>query len=55
MVQVRRIGYTISNPRKVRPYEEEGDTLVRERKRFLTALALSIAAVMCWSSAMARV
>src|SRR6266849_7662488 len=28
------IGYTVSDPRKLRPYEEEERALVRERKRF---------------------
>ncbi len=39
------IGYTVSDPRKLRPYEEEERALVRERARFLTALTTSIAAM----------
>ena len=42
---LRDIGYTISDPRKVRPYEEDERALVRERQRFLTALAASIASM----------
>ena len=42
---LKDIGYTISDPRKVRPFEEEERALVRERGRFLTALAMSIAAM----------
>jgi len=40
---LKEIGYTVSDPRKLRPYEEVEQALVRERKRFLTALAMSIA------------
>jgi P-type Cu+ transporter len=39
------IGYTISDPRKLRPFEEEERALVRERGRFMIALAMSIAAM----------
>jgi len=42
---LKAIGYTISDPRKLRPFDEEERALVRERKRFLTALAMSIAAM----------
>src|SRR5437867_3001831 len=42
---VKDIGYTVSDPRKVRPFEEEERALVRERGRFLTALVMSIAAM----------
>src|SRR6266568_1685368 len=42
---LKDIGYTISEPRKLRPFDEEERALVRERKRFLTALAMSIAAM----------
>ncbi|OQY01393.1 MAG: heavy metal translocating P-type ATPase [Desulfobacteraceae bacterium 4572_123] len=42
---LRDIGYTISDPRKVRPYEEEERDLVREGKRFLTAIAFSSIAI----------
>jgi heavy metal translocating P-type ATPase len=39
------IGYTVSDPRKLRPFEEEELALVHERWRFLTALTMSIAAM----------
>ncbi|MBI3492540.1 MAG: cation-translocating P-type ATPase, partial [Acidobacteria bacterium] len=39
------IGYTVSDPRKLRPFDEEERALVRERHRFLTALTMSIAAM----------
>ena len=42
---LKDIGYTVSDPRKVRPFEEEERALVRERGRFLTALTMSIAAM----------
>ncbi|MBB4518337.1 heavy metal translocating P-type ATPase [Paraburkholderia fungorum] len=42
---LRDIGYTVSDPRKLRPYDEEERALVRERGRFLTALAASIASM----------
>ncbi len=42
---LRDIGYTISDPGKVRPYEEEERDLVREGKRFLTAIAFSSIAI----------
>lgn len=42
---LKDIGYTISDPRKLRPFEEEERALVRERARFLSALAMSIAAM----------
>ncbi|RJQ65768.1 MAG: cation-translocating P-type ATPase [Desulfobacteraceae bacterium] len=42
---LRDIGYTVSDPRKVRPYEEEERALVREGKRFLTAIAFSLMAI----------
>ena len=42
---LRDIGYTISDPRKLRPFEEEEAALVREGRRFLAALACSLAAV----------
>src|SRR6266851_1884975 len=42
---LKQIGYTVSDPRKLRPFEEEERALVRERRRFLTALAMSIAAM----------
>lgn len=42
---LKDIGYTISDPRKLRPYDEEERALVRERNRFLIALGASIAAM----------
>ncbi len=39
------IGYTVSDPRKLRPFDEEERALVHERWRFLTALTMSIAAM----------
>ncbi|MGE0499622.1 MAG: heavy metal translocating P-type ATPase [Rhizobiaceae bacterium] len=42
---LRDIGYTISDPRKVRPFEEEERELVREGRRFLVATAVSLLAI----------
>ncbi len=42
---LKDIGYTVSDPRKVHPFEEQERELVRERGRFLTALIMSIAAM----------
>jgi len=42
---LRAIGYPPSDPRKVRPYEEEEETLVHEGKRLLAAIALSLVAI----------
>jgi heavy metal translocating P-type ATPase len=42
---LKDIGYTVSDPSKLRPYDEEERALVRERGRFLTALGMSIAAM----------
>ncbi|WP_040011031.1 cation-translocating P-type ATPase [Cupriavidus sp. HMR-1] len=42
---LKDIGYTISDPRKLRPFDEEERALTRERGRFLAALAMSIAAM----------
>lgn len=42
---LRDIGYTISDPRKVRPFEEEEQELVRESRRFVVAVALSVASI----------
>ncbi len=42
---LKQIGYTVSDPRKLRPFEEQERALVRERARFLSALAMSIAAM----------
>ena len=39
------VGYTVSDPRKLRPFEEEERALIQERWRFLTALTMSIAAM----------
>lgn len=42
---LKDIGYTISDPRKLRPFDEEERALVRERRRFLAGLAMSIVAM----------
>lgn len=42
---LKDIGYTISDPTKLRPYEEEEHDLVREGRRFVAAVALSLAAL----------
>jgi heavy metal translocating P-type ATPase len=42
---LKDIGYTISDPRKLRPFDEEERALVRERGRFLIALGASVAAM----------
>jgi heavy metal translocating P-type ATPase len=42
---LRDIGYTISDPRKVRPFEEEERDLVREAHRFVLAVVLSVASI----------
>ena len=42
---LRDIGYTISDPRKLRPFEEDERELVREGRRFLAATALSMMSV----------
>src|SRR6266852_9897011 len=42
---LRDIGYTISDPRKLRAFEEEERDLVREAWRFVAAVALSVAAI----------
>ena len=39
------IGYTISDPRKVKPFEEEEQELAREGKRFMIAIAFSLVAI----------
>jgi Cu+-exporting ATPase len=39
---LRDIGYTIWDPRKLRPYEEEEADLVREGKRLLVAIGFSL-------------
>uniref|UniRef100_UPI00356485AF heavy metal translocating P-type ATPase n=1 Tax=Halomonas sp. TaxID=1486246 RepID=UPI00356485AF len=45
MGTLQDIGYTLSDPRKVEPYERQERELARERNRFLVALAASLAAV----------
>src|SRR5262249_46920010 len=45
MQSLRDIGYTISDPRKLRPFEEEERDLVREARRFVLAVVLSVAAI----------
>ncbi|MGQ0684734.1 heavy metal translocating P-type ATPase, partial [Bradyrhizobium sp.] len=42
---LRDIGYTISDPRKLRPYEEEERDLVNEARRFVLAVVLSVASI----------
>jgi P-type Cu+ transporter len=42
---LRDIGYTVSDPRKVRPFEEDEHDLVNEGRRFLTATALSMVSI----------
>src|SRR5256885_9823786 len=42
---LRDIGYTISDPRKLRAFEEEERDLVREARRFVLAVGLSVAAI----------
>jgi heavy metal translocating P-type ATPase len=42
---LRDIGYTISDPRKLRAFEEEERDLVREGRRFVLAVVLSVAAI----------
>ncbi len=42
---LRDIGYTVSDPRKVRPFEEDERDLVNEGRRFLMATALSIVSI----------
>jgi heavy metal translocating P-type ATPase len=42
---LRDIGYTISDPRKLRAFEEEELDLVREARRFVLAVVLSVAAI----------
>ena len=45
MDTLREMGYSLSDPRKLRRFDEEEHALVRERRRFLTALGMSIAAM----------
>jgi cation transport ATPase len=42
---LKDIGYTVSDPRKLRSLEEEERALVRERRRFIAGLSMSIAAM----------
>jgi Cu+-exporting ATPase len=42
---LRDIGYTVSDPRKLRPFEEEERDLVREGRRVLSAVASSLVAI----------
>ncbi len=42
---LRDIGYSVSDPRKLRPFEEEERDLVREGRRFLAATAFSLIAI----------
>lgn len=42
---LKDIGYTISDPRKLRAFDEEERALVRERLRFIVALVMSTAAM----------
>lgn len=42
---LRDIGYTIHDPRKLRAFEEEEADLVREGRRFVLAVMLSLAAI----------
>ncbi len=42
---LRDIGYTVSDPRKLRPFEEEERDLVREGRRFLASTAFSLVAI----------
>ena len=45
MGTLHQIGYTLSDPRKVEPFERQEQALAIERNRFLAALTLSLAAV----------
>ncbi|MDE2392037.1 MAG: cation transporter, partial [Rhodospirillales bacterium] len=42
---LKAIGYTISDPTKLRSYEEEERDLLREARRFVAAVGLSLAAL----------
>jgi heavy metal translocating P-type ATPase len=42
---LRDIGYTIHDPRKLRPFEEEERALVQEGRRFLVATSFSLIAI----------
>ena len=45
LTTLKDIGYTIWDPRKVRPYEEEEAELVREGKRLLAAIGVSLLSI----------
>jgi len=45
MGTLQQIGYTLSDPRKVEPFERQERALAIERNRFIVALAMSLAAV----------
>ncbi|WP_111747171.1 heavy metal translocating P-type ATPase [Salinisphaera orenii] len=45
MGTLQQIGYTLSDPRKVEPFEHQEQALAVERSRFVAALAISLAAV----------
>jgi Cu+-exporting ATPase len=42
---LRDLGYTLHDPRKLRPFEEEERELVREGRRFLVAVTFSLIAI----------
>lgn len=42
---LKDIGYTISDPRKLRPFEEEEAALIQEGRRFIAAIGFSLAAI----------
>src|SRR5690348_6065506 len=42
---LKDIGYTVSDPRKTRAYEEEEQDLVHEGRRFVAAVGLSVASI----------
>src|SRR5215471_4106764 len=42
---LKDIGYTISDPRKLRAFEDEERDLVREARRFVLAVVLSVASI----------
>jgi heavy metal translocating P-type ATPase len=42
---LRDIGYSVSDPRKVRAFEDEERDLVRESRRFVAAVVLSVASI----------
>jgi heavy metal translocating P-type ATPase len=45
LATLRDIGYSVHDPRKLRPFEEEERDLVREGRRFLAATSFSLVAV----------